>query len=100
MSHISIRLPDELDARLEHEARLAGKKRSELAREAIAIHLRRLERARFVSGMAREARALYSDPGVRDPDAGATEEGLDGWLESIEAEERDAGVDPDDRWWE
>jgi len=98
MSHISIRLPDELDARLEKEARLAGKKRSELAREAIALHLRRLERARFVAEMAREARALYAEPGADEQDA--ADEGLEDWLESIEKEERDAGVDPDDRWWE
>lgn len=98
MSHISIRLPDELDARLEEEARLAGKKRSELAREAIAVHLRRLERARFVSEMAREARALYAGPGADELDA--ADEGVEGWLESIENEERDAGIDPDDRWWE
>lgn len=98
MSHISIRLPDELDARLEEEARLAGKKRSELAREAITVHLRRLERARFVGEMAREARTLYAGPGADEQDA--ADEGLEDWLESIENEERDAGVDPDDRWWD
>jgi len=27
------------------------------------------------------------------------EEGLEDWLESIEQEERDAGADPDERWW-
>ncbi|MFZ0488313.1 MAG: CopG family transcriptional regulator [Arenicellales bacterium] len=100
MSNISIRLPEELEARLDREARLAGKKRSELAREAIASHLKRLERARFVGDMAREARALYSDRAGQDEDRDAAGEGLEEWLESIEVEERDAGIDPDEQWWE
>jgi predicted DNA-binding protein len=100
LSNISIRLPEDLETRLDQEARLSGKKRSELVREAIVSHLRRLERARFVGEMAREAQALYSGPGARERDAGTTDEGLEDWLESIEAEERDAGVDPDERWWE
>lgn len=98
MSHISIRLPDELDARLDKEARLAGKKRSELVREAIAVYLRRLERARFIGDMAREARALYAEAGHDEQDA--ADEDLEDWLESIETEEHDGGIDPDDRWWE
>lgn len=99
MSNISIRLPDELEARLDREARLAGKKRSELAREAIVSYLSRRERARFIGEMAQEARALYSDPAHQDGNRDVAGEGLEDWLESIEQEERDAGVDPDERWW-
>ena len=100
MSNISIRLPEDLETRLDHEARLTGKKRSELVREAIVSHLRRMERARVVGEMVHEARALYSSPGARERDASATDEGLHDWLESIESEERDAGVDPGEQWWE
>lgn len=100
MSNISIRLPEDLEARLDREARLAGKKRSELAREAIASHLRRLERARFVGEMAREARAIYAPSSTAGRDTDEADEGLEDWLESIESEERDAGIDPDERWWE
>ncbi len=99
MSNISIRLPDDLEARLDEEASLAGKKRSELAREAIALHLRRLERARFVGGMAQEARALYSG-GEGPEEEPEHREGLEEWLESLESEERHAGADPDERWWD
>ncbi|MGA8259417.1 MAG: CopG family transcriptional regulator [Arenicellales bacterium] len=100
MSNISIRLPDDLEARLDHEARLAGKKRSELAREAIASHLRRLQRARVVGDMVQEARTLYADPRTRVEDRDDAGEGLEEWLESVEAEERGAGIDPDDKWWD
>jgi len=99
MSNISIRLPDDLEARLDREARLAGKKRSELAREAIISYLRRCERARLIGEMAREARALYSDPTGQYENREVAGEGLEDWLDSIEQEERDAGVDPDERWW-
>ena len=99
MSNISIRLPDELEARLDREARLSGKKRSELAREAIVSYLQRTERARFVADMVQEARALYTNAGSRDPDQAEAAEGLEEWLESIEAAERDSGIDPSERWW-
>jgi len=99
MSNISIRLPDDLQARLDREARLAGKKRSELAREAIISYLRRRERARLIGEMAREARALYSDPTGQYENREVAGEGPGDWLDSIEQEERDAGVDPDERWW-
>lgn len=100
MSNISIRLPDDLEARLDQEARLAGKKRSELAREAITSYLRRLERVRLVGDMVQEARALYSDGDGRAKDRDEAGEGLEDWLESIEAEERQAGIDPDHKWWD
>lgn len=100
MSNISIRLPDELEARLEREAQLAGKKRSELAREAIASYLQRQERTRFVADMVQEARALYSSPGTREDSLNVAGEGLEEWLESVEAGEREAGLDPEERWWE
>lgn len=100
MSNISVRLPDELEARLTREARLAGKKRSELAREAIASYLQQKERARFTADMVQEAKALYSSPSPHDPDMTDAAEGLEEWLESIESGERDSGMDPAERWWD
>jgi len=60
---------------------------------------RQRERARLIGEMAQQARALYSDSGHRDENGEIAGEGLEDWLESIEQEERDAGVDPDERWW-
>jgi len=100
MSNISIRLPEELENKLGEEARRAHKKRSELAREAIADYLQRLERERFMHEMQRAAKALYANPEARREGLEIAEEGLEEWLESIEAEERAAGIDPDEKWWE
>lgn len=100
MSNISIRLPDELEQKLDQEARRSHKKRSELAREAISDYLQRLERERFMAEMVRAAKALYADPDARREGLEIAEEGLEEWLESIESEERAAGIDPHKKWWE
>jgi len=99
MSTISIRLPDELVEKMDQEAGLAHKKRSELVREAIDDYLRRLERERFMAEIVAEARAAYSDPAIRREALDMAEEGLQEWVESIEAGERAAGIDPDEKWW-
>jgi hypothetical protein len=39
MKRTTIKIPDELDARLRHEAKLRGVTISELTREAIEVHL-------------------------------------------------------------
>ena len=39
MKRTTVKLPDELDARLRHEAQRRGKTVSELTREAIEVHL-------------------------------------------------------------
>ena len=57
MSLVSIRLPDEIEAKLASEAERAGRPRSEIAREAIVEYLDRLERSRFLGAIARAARA-------------------------------------------
>jgi predicted transcriptional regulator len=57
MSIISLRLSKDLDHKLAREAELANKARSEIAREAIAEYLARLERDRFIAQIARAARA-------------------------------------------
>ena len=62
---ISLRLPKELDEKLSLEAQRSNRPRSELARDAIALYLDRLERERFLSGMESAARTLALDSDAR-----------------------------------
>ena len=64
MAGLSLRLPHDLEARLDEEARGEGVSRSEIARTAIAEFLDRRERERYIAAFA-EARAAYSDPELR-----------------------------------
>lgn len=57
MPLVSIRLPDDVEARLAREADRLERPKSELAREAIVDYLERLERERFLDEIARAARA-------------------------------------------
>jgi predicted transcriptional regulator len=66
MSAISLRLPDDLEMRLDHEARQAGVPRSEIARSAIESYLDRVERERFLADFIAEARATYGDAASRE----------------------------------
>lgn len=65
MAGFSIRLPEELEDKLDAEARREGVARAEVARRAIAEFLARRERERFVAALVAEARAGYADPKVR-----------------------------------
>ncbi len=55
MALISLRLPDELDARLDRAAHSSGRAKSELARDAIALYLDKRRQAEFVSDYVRAA---------------------------------------------
>jgi predicted transcriptional regulator len=61
MPLVSIRLPDDVEARLASEAARLDRTRSELARDAIVDYLARLERERFLGEIARAARARGED---------------------------------------
>src|SRR4249920_3556353 len=61
MGALSLRLPDEVDVRLEAEARREGVARSEVARAAIVEFLDRRERDRFLADIARAARNRGND---------------------------------------
>lgn len=61
MGALSLRLPDDLDARLDAEARREGVPRSEVARAAIIEFLDHRERDRFLADIARAARARGDD---------------------------------------
>lgn len=61
MPLVSIRLPDDVEARLTREAVRSERSKSELARDAIVDYLERLERERFLGEIARAARARGDD---------------------------------------
>lgn len=65
MGNISVRLPEEIEAILEHEAQMSHQSRSELVREAITEYVARRERQRFQEQMASAARALAADENSR-----------------------------------
>jgi len=57
MSLVSIRLPNDIEARLAREAERARRPKSEIARDAIVDYLERLERERFLEEIARASRS-------------------------------------------
>ncbi len=65
MPGFSLRLPEDLESRLDEEARREGVARSEIARTAIAEFLARKERQRTIAAFVTEARAAYADPKIR-----------------------------------
>jgi hypothetical protein len=71
-----LRLPDDLESRLDEEARREGVARSEIARTAIAEFLERRERQRYLAAFVAEARGAYSDPGIRKETLALAEEAL------------------------
>jgi predicted transcriptional regulator len=96
MAAISVRLPDELESQLTHEAELEGKARSEVAREAIADYLARREKERFMEEMVAEARAGYADEAIRKE---ALEIAEDFLPLDIEAIENAAAGETTEKWW-
>ncbi len=99
MSAISLRLPDDFDSRLEEEARLEGKTRSEIARQAIAEFLERREKERFMAELVEEARRAYADPAIRKEAMEIANDTVDDGLDQVIANERAAGIDPGEKWW-
>ncbi len=99
MTALSLRLPEDFDARLEEEARLTGKTRSEIARQAIAEFLERREKARFMAELVEEARRAYADPAIRQEALEIANDRVDDGLDRILAEERAARIEPNERWW-
>jgi predicted transcriptional regulator len=69
MPLVSIRLPDDVEARLAREAEREQRPKSEIAREAIVDYLQRIERERFVAEIARAASARDADAALMNADA-------------------------------
>jgi predicted transcriptional regulator len=76
MAGLSLRLPEELEAKLDEEARREGVGRSEVARTAIAEFLERKERERYMAAFVAEAKAAYADPQIRAHALALAEEAL------------------------
>lgn len=88
MPALSLRLPDDLEHRLEEEAHREGVPRSEVARQAISDYLARRERERFMAELVAEARAGYGIAAIRDEALTLAEDSL----------VSDDGTD-EERWW-
>jgi predicted transcriptional regulator len=76
MAGFSLRLPDDLESRLDEEARREGVARSEIARTAIAEFLAIRERQRTLTAFIAEARAAYEDPKIRRDTLALAEEAV------------------------
>jgi predicted transcriptional regulator len=76
MAGFSLRLPENLESRLEEEARREGVARSEIARAAIAEFLERKERQRHIAAFVAEAHAAYADPRIRKEALALAEEAV------------------------
>ena len=99
MTAISVRLPEDIETRLAEEARLEGRPRSEVAREAIAEYLERREKERFMAEMVAAARALAADPAARRESLEIANDLPDDGLDVIIESETAAGIDPGEKWW-
>lgn len=99
MGNISVRLPESVEAVLEHEARLSHRNRSELVREAITEYVARRERQRFHQQMVSAARALAADADSRGEAFGIAEGALDDGLDGDADGHGNDPVAPGERWW-
>lgn len=100
MANLSVRLPPEVEARLEDETQRTQRSRSDLVREAVSEYLTRRHKERIIEDMRQAAHVLYSHPHAKDEGIASAEQGLSDWLDSIEREEGAAGKDPDEVWWD
>jgi len=104
MPALSLRLPEDLDHRLEEEARREGLPRSEVARQAISEFLTRREKERFMTELVAEARSAYANEAIRREALEIAEEGIVTSNETLDiAEGRKPGEpmpeEPGERWW-
>ena len=90
MAAISLRLPDDLEAKLDEEARLTCRPKSEVARDAIADYLARAERERFLVRLETAARNLALDPASKGEALAVAEEFLPLENEALELGEPSA----------
>ncbi|MBX3703604.1 MAG: ribbon-helix-helix protein, CopG family [Steroidobacteraceae bacterium] len=90
MAGFSLRLPDDLESRLDEEARREGVARSEIARTAIAEFLAQRERQRHLAAFVAEARLAYADPKIRKDALALAEEAVALDNEGLRVAERGA----------
>jgi metal-responsive CopG/Arc/MetJ family transcriptional regulator len=104
MPALSLRLPEDLDHRLEIEARIEQQPRSEVVRIAIVDYLARRERERFMAELVAEARTAYADETIRREALEIAEEGMVTSNEALDIAEGLKPGDPrpeeaDGKWW-
>jgi predicted transcriptional regulator len=104
MGALSLRLPDDLEQRLNREAELAGRPRSEVIRDAVTQFIAQRERERFMAEYVAEAKAGYNDPALRGEALEIAEEAMpldNEALDRAEGRKPDAAADPDsgENWW-
>lgn len=93
MTHLSIRLPDDITRSLDEEARLTGQNRSTVVREAVEVYLVSQAQARLSTDMIAAAQVL-TDHAHQSQECNVANEGQEDWLASIEAEEGEVS-----KWW-
>lgn len=98
MSNISIRLPEELERRLDQEARASQQRRSDVVREALRDYIARRERERLRIEMGAAARALGMEPEVRAEVLRVAEEFAPSDQDALSVGEQTG--EPDKRWWD
>jgi len=104
MPALSLRLPEDLDYRLEDEARLERLPRSEVVRIAITDYLARRERERFMAELVAAAKAMVQNPAAMRESRDLAEEFLPLDNEALDiAEGRKSGEpwpeETGERWW-
>lgn len=104
MSGISLRLSEEIQTRLAEEARLEGRPRSEVVREAITDYINRREHERFMAELVAEAKAVYSNKPLRDETHALAEDAIPTGNEALDiAEGREPGEpwpeESGEKWW-
>ena len=100
MGTLTLRLPDNLDARLSELAKLEDTSRSELARTALEKFLREVERDQLLAGMVEAARFLVTDPEARAESVAIAEEFLPLDNEALDISEgRKPGDPKPEKWW-
>lgn len=104
MPALSLRIPEDLEQRLEEEARHEGVPRSEVARNALSDYLARRERERFMAELVAAAKAMAQNPAAMREARELAEEFLPLDNEALDiAEGRKPGEpaadESDERWW-
>lgn len=99
MSTLSIRFPDDLERKLDEEARLSHRRRSDLVREAVQEYVEHREQERFMQGLVDEMRAWQDNTAARQECRDLSDDMPDDDLDAMIRTEQRAGIDPGQRWW-
>lgn len=104
MGSVSLRLPDELEQKLDAEAERAGQPRSQLIRDAIAELIARRERERVLAQVTAAARVLAVDAGAVAEARRISEDFVEAENDALDVAEGRRPGDPwreelGERWW-